>query len=225
VGFLLGPRRAGDPAWDFDQLIYQLRTSLQHADNHQARARWDEWTRDASDGRAPAAESDWGACGRALMVELNAALGVLCRTAAVRKREASFRQAWQAKVSESVTAVISSVADDLGMYLSSGSREYHVREVERRWKRYRLRAGETPADVLASLAEQSLVSQMSNLPCNYQLILDELQVIGTVDAVAALHLAHAVAEISGTSGETYLKLVMATWATLQPDAAQSPRLS
>jgi hypothetical protein len=218
IGFLLGPRSAGGPGWHFDQLIYQLRTAIQHADNQRAKTQWDDWTRDACEGHPPATESDWGACGRALMVVLNAALALLCRTAAAGKRQETFRRAWLAKVGESVAAIVNSVAEDLGMYLNQGTRGYHVRDVERRWRGYRLRGGEAPAEALASLAEQSLISQIERLPCNYLRILDELRVLGTANAIAALHLAHAVAEISRTSGETYMKLVKSTWITLQPDA-------
>jgi hypothetical protein len=121
--------------------------------------------------------------------------------------------------------MVNSVADDLGMSLSPVQLSYHVREVERRWKRYRPRHSETPARALASLAERSLVSSMDALPCDHQQILDELGVLGTADAIAVLHLAHAVAEISGTSGETYLKLVESIWTALQPDATRKLRLS
>ncbi len=220
LGFLFGLRRADGPARDFDNLIYQLRTAQQHADNSEAIARWDDWTTDACGGHIPVAEDDWAACGRALMVGINTAIGCLCRLVADGRRQESFRQAWQTKVGESVAGVVTRVAADLGMYLRPAQRNHHLREVERRWSRYRLRGGETAADVLASFAERSLVSGMDALPCSYQWILDELRVLGTADAVAVLHLAHAVAEISGTTGATYLKLVESTWAALRPDATR-----
>jgi hypothetical protein len=125
-------------------------------------------------------------------------------------------RAWQAKVAESVEAVVTRVADDLGLYLHQGQYDYHVRAVRGRWSKYRLRRSETAGDVLASFAEQSLVSRMDRLPCDYQQILDELGVLGTNDAVAALHLAHAVAEISGATGETYVKLLETVWVSLRP---------
>lgn len=216
VGFLFSLRRADGAARDFDHLIYQLRTAQQHADNNEASARWQAWTSDACGCQTPTTEDDWGACGRALMAALNAAIGCLCKIAADGRRHVSFRQAWQAKIAESVDAVVRRVADDLGMYLSPGQQAHHVREVERRWSKYQLRRNEAAVDALASFAERSLVSGMDRLPCDYQRILDELRVLGTGDAVAALHLAHAVAEISNTTGETFLKLVESTWAALRP---------
>lgn len=87
--------------------------------------------------------------------------------------------------------------------------------VERRWSKYTLRSGETAALVMASFADSSLVSNLGRLPCDYVEILDEAQVLGTRDAVAALRLAHSVAEISLAKGDTYLKLVTSTWTTLR----------
>ncbi len=220
VAFLLSLRRADGAARDFEHLIYQLRTAKEHDDNPDAVARWDTWTTAVCGGTAPTTENNWAACGRELMVQLNAAIVCLCKLAAACRRDASLRQAWQAKVGESVAAMVNSVADDLGMSLRPGQLSYHVREIEKRWKRYRLRHGETPAKVLASLAERSLVSDMEALPCDHQQILDELGVLGTADAIAVLHLAHAVAEISSTSGETYLKLVESTWTALRPDSTR-----
>jgi hypothetical protein len=221
VAFLLGLRRADGVARDFGFLIYHLRTAKEHDDNPDAVARWDTWTMDVCGGTAPATENNWAACGRELMVQLNAAIECLCKLAAACRRDASLRQAWLAKAGESVAAMVNSVADDLGMSLNPGQLSYHVRDVERLWKRYRPRRGEVPGKMLASLAERSLVSNMDALPCDHQQVLDELGVLGTADAIAVLHLAHAVAEISGTSGETYLKLVESTWTALRPDATRN----
>lgn len=216
VGFLFSQRRTDGAARDFDALIYQLRTAQQHADNSEATTRWQRWTRDAAGGQAPTTDIEWRACGRALMAALNTAIDCLHKIAADGRCHASFRHAWQAKVAESVEAVVTRVAADLGMELNPGQRGHHVRDVERRWGRYRLRHNETATDALASFAERSLVSGMEPLPCDYQRILEELHVLGSGDAVAVLHLAHAIAEISNTTGETYVKLVESTWAALRP---------
>jgi hypothetical protein len=218
VAFLLGLHRPDRPARDFNQLIYDLRTAKEHADNTDAAARWDAWTKAACSGNDPVTDDDWAACGRALMVELNAAIGCLCKLAVACQRDGSLRQAWQAKVGESVLAVVSSVADDLGMSLRPDQLNYHVRVVENRWKRHHLRRGQTAVKVLVSLAERSLVTDMDGRPCDHQQILDELGLLGTADAIAVLRLAHAVAEISGTSGETYLRLVESTWTALRQEA-------
>jgi hypothetical protein len=213
IGFLLG-RRRNSAARDFDRLIYQLRTSQQHADNGEALARFTLWTREACAGRDPATADDWLSCGTALMNALNAGARELCQTAA--RGDQSFRSAWQAKVSETPEAAVTRVADDLGLWLSQGQRQYHARQVAGRWKNYRLRSGEDAMDVLTSFAEESLISRVEPLPCSYQDVLAELGMLGSRDAVSALHLAHAVAEIAGASGDAYLKRLKEAWAFLRP---------
>lgn len=56
---------------------------------------------------------------------------------------------------------------------------------------------------------------METLPCGHLEVFTELEVLGTGDAVAALHLAHAVAEITGVSGEAYLKRLKDVWLSLR----------
>lgn len=205
----------GGAARDFDDLIYQLRTALQHRDNGGAVARFAAWTRAACGGQDPLTGDDWLACGVALMAALNEALAQLCRTAA-RGREAAFRSAWQSKVSESPEAAVLRVADDLGLQLSMGQRGYHTRQVARDYDRHRLRPGDVAASVLDSYAERTLVSRMSPLPLGYMDILAELGMPGSSDAIAALHLAHAVAELTSTTGDVYLKRLTEVWALLRP---------
>jgi hypothetical protein len=213
IGFLLGHRRDG-AARDFDRLIYQLRTAQQHADNSEAIARSTLWTRDACAGRDPATADDWLSCGTALMTALNAGVRVLCQTAA--RRDKSFRSAWEAKVSETPEAAVTRVADDLGLRLSQWQRQNHALRVAGRWKNYRLGPGEDATDVLASFAEEAIVSRVEPLPCSYQDVLAELGMLGSPDAVSALHLAHAVAEITSASGDAYLKRLKEAWAFLLP---------
>ena len=203
----------GGAARDFDELIYQLRTALQHRDNARATARFEAWTQAVCGGKDPLSEDDWLACGMALMAALNDALAQLCRTAA-RGREAAFRSAWHSKVSESPDAAVSRVADDLGLQLSMGQRGYHTRQVAWDYDRHRLRPGDAAASVLDSYAERTLVSRMSLLPLGYMDILAELGMLGSPDAIAALHLAHAVAEVTSTTGDVYLKRLNEVWALL-----------
>lgn len=212
IGFLLGYRRNG-AAHDFDRLIYQLRTSQQHADNREARTRFVLWTRDACSGRDPATADDWLSCGTALMAALNAGAHSLCQTAA--RGDKPFRSAWLAKVSETPEAAVTRVADDLGLQLHPRQRQYHARQVAGWWKKYRLGQGEDARDVLASFAEESLVSRVERLPCSYQDVLTELGMLGSHDAVAVLHLAHAVFEITNTSGDEYLMRLRDAWELLR----------
>ncbi|MFD5739803.1 hypothetical protein ACFXJM_15175 [Streptomyces massasporeus] len=215
IGFLLAQRGADRPARQFDELVYHLRTASQHTDNEHSVACRAAWLSGACDGPAPAIAEDWHRCARALMSEISAAVACLVNLASVGRNNSTFRQAWQAKVSESVPSIVAQVANDLGLYMNERSRAYHGREVSRQWSRYRLKRGETASVVIASLAERSLVGKLGALPCEYELVLDELRILGTADAAPALRLAHAIAEISGTEGETYLKQVKATWASLR----------
>lgn len=208
IGFLLGHRRDG-AARDFDDLINQLRTSQQHTDNNSAEARSAVWTRNACGGHDPVTADDWLACGTALMTALNAGVGVLCQTA--ERQGPSFRSAWQAKVGDSPEAAISRVAADLGLQLSQQQHQYHARQVAGRWRNYRLRSGDVATDVLASFAEQTLVSRVESLPCGHEEVLAELEMLGSRGAVYALHLAHAVAEITGASGDAYIKRLKEIW--------------
>ncbi|MGO8885970.1 MAG: hypothetical protein ACLQI7_20205 [Streptosporangiaceae bacterium] len=214
IGFLLGNRRDG-AAYEFDQLIYTLRTAAQHTDNRVAEERSQRWLRLACAGQNPEAAGHWHQCGTLLMKTLNAGMEVLNHTAAMVRRDQTSLAEWQAKVGESPEAAITRVAADLGLRLSLRQRENHARRVASQWKYYVLRPGETATDVLADFAEQALVSRMDPLPCDYLDVLDELRVLGSGDAVPSLHLAHAVAEITGASGEDFLKRLGATWAFIR----------
>ena len=211
IGFLLSHRSNG-AARDFDHLIHNLRTSQQHSDNSVADRRFTSWAKEACNGHDPATAEDWLSCGKKLMIELNAEMNILCETAA--RGDRSFRFAWQAKVSESPEAIVTQVASDLGLQLSTGQRGYHARQVERRWKNYYLRPHEIPNNVLASFAEQSLIARVGPLPFLYQDVLAELRVLGSRDAVSALHLAHAVAEITEASGDAYINRLKDVWTSL-----------
>jgi hypothetical protein len=218
VGFLAGPRRAGGPAWDFDELINDLRTAVQHSDNSVAKTRRMKWLNDICEGQSPSTGSDWTSCGSALLREFATAVRYLSKRAAARRTDPHFRRDWQGRISASVESIVGRVAGDLGMYLTSSSLGYHVRNVERRLSSYRPRRGEATADVLASFAERSLISGVETLPCKYEEVLDALEVLASPGAIPALHLAHAVAEISRTTGDAFLDLVEATWDDLRAAA-------
>jgi len=214
IGFLLGSRRDG-AAYEFDQLIYALRTAAQHTDNPASVERSQQWLRIACGGKNPQTADDWHQCGTFLMKAINAGMEVLNQTAAIARRDPASMANWQAKVAESPEAAITRVAADLGLRLNPRQRGDHGRRIASQWKYYVLRPDEAAVDALADLAERALVSRMDPLPCDYLDILDELRVLGSGDAVPALHLAHAVAEITGATGEDFLKRVGATWALLR----------
>jgi hypothetical protein len=213
VGFLLAETTDGDAAHVFDELIYHLRTAIHHSDNFVAERVYKDWAADACEGRHPVSDHDWHSVGTVLVSALNAAMTVLCSCAA--RASVAFRAAWAAKVSDSPEEIVLRVANDLGMNLSPGQRDYYVREVTKRWSGFTLRPGQVAMDVLEDFAEQSLLSRVGRIPCRYQDVLDELCVLGTPRAKGALHLAHAVYEVTGTRGDDYRKLLKATWTMLR----------
>lgn len=212
IRFLLGYRPQG-AARDFDGLINELRHSQQHSDTDELNAKAAKWASDLCGGRDPATPDDWLTCGTALMVAFDAAIDVLCQTV-LQHQSPHFRAAWQAKVDVSEEAVVVRVAADLGMHLNEKQQGYHVRQVRTRWAGYPLRKGEQTDNVLTAFAEQSLISRTQTLPCSYLDVLGELKVLGRREAVHALHLAHAVAEITQLVGEPYIKQLKEVWALL-----------
>ncbi|MFE2867252.1 hypothetical protein [Embleya sp. NPDC059259] len=214
VRFLMGYGQPAGGARYFNDLINSLRTSYQHAGADEQDKQAELWVKSACGGRGPATSDDWMACSTALMKTFNTAIDLLCRTI-TKNRNKAFRSAWQTKVDVSEEAAVVRVAADLKMTLNDGLRRMHVSQVERRWAGYRPRRGETTADVLAAFAEQSLISRTGNLPCSYSDVLSELKVLGTPKAVPALRLAHAVAELTGAVGETYMKRLKEVWVLLR----------
>jgi hypothetical protein len=214
IGFLLGGLR-DTAAHDCDQLIYALRTWAQHTDNRSAEEISQRWLRLACEGRDPAGADDWHRCGAQLMKALNAGMEMLNQTAANVRCDPARVADWQAKVGESPEAAITKVAADLGLRLNPRQRQEHARRIASQWKYYTLRPGEVAGNALAILAERVLVARIEALPCDYLDVLDELRVLGSGDAIPALHLAHAVAEITGTAGEEFLKRLTTTWVSLR----------
>lgn len=212
VRFLISYRPRGD-ARDFDRLINLLRTSYQHAGADKQDKQAKDWAMTVCDGREPATSDDWMACGTALMKAFNTAIEVLCQTI-TQNRNNEFRTAWQTKVAVSEEAVVMRVAADLGMRLNDGLRGTHVAQVKRRWAGYTLRRGETADDILAAFAEESLISRTGKLPCSYFDVLSELNILGKPEAVPAIRLAHAVAELTRAVGEPYMKRLNEVWALL-----------
>jgi hypothetical protein len=215
IGFLSGVGRSNGAMKEFDNLIYALRTANQHTDNKEALEASDKWAKNACGGRsAPATSEDWRNCGRVLLHTLNQAVQDLSAIAAWVRRQERVRQAWRKKQEESVEGTVVSVAADLGLQLRDRSLAHHVRQVEWRWSKYRMRAGQNPGDVLASFAEAELISRLSPLPCSYLDILQELNALGSREAVPALLLAHGVAGASRLSGAAFVRTVATIWEAL-----------
>ncbi len=215
VGYLLKTRCPATCAHSFDRLLNQLRTAHQHATNDTAIQALG-WLRQVCDGRAPATPQDWTKCGNELTSLLSSAVDELADRAAEVTRNKSARMDWHRRAAESVYATVGMVAADLGLQFSDRDFNYHKRQVDGRWRNKFVGPGQDPHSVLMSLVEQQLTSRVGDLPCSYQEVLDELNVVGSSSAVPALQLAHAIATISRTRGEDFMKLVVTTWTALQP---------
>jgi hypothetical protein len=221
VGFLLGTAGQAAPrARSFGQTLKRIRTAHQHAtDEHAVRAR-DEWLHQACGTQRPSGPDDWATCARELIVHLIDAVTELADVAMTVQQREDKRRAWQQRTAESVRAAVVRVATDLGLQLSEGTIDYHKRQVEGRWRGYRVPQGRDARSELDSLAERSLMAQSPRLPCDHLEILHELEVIGSPSAFAGIQLAHAVAAISRTRGDAFLKLVVATWNSVQPNESR-----
>lgn len=213
VRFLIG-HSGQSGARDFNDLINTLRTSHQHADVKAQNREADDWAKKVCDGRIPNTSDDWTACGVALMKMFNKAVGALCQII-TQKQSKGFRTAWQTKVAVSEEAIVARVAADLGVRLNDRTRGLHIHQVKRRWASYRPRRGEVAEDVLAAFAEESLISWTRKLPCSYFDVLNNLEILGKPEAVPALRLAHAVAEITHAVGESYMKRLSEVWTLLR----------
>jgi hypothetical protein len=217
VGFLLGTARQAAPqARSFWTTLKEIRTAHQHSTNEQAVRALNEWHHQACGTRSPRVPDEWATCAKALIVQLIDAVTELADAAMTVQQREDDRRAWQQRTAESVRSAVIRVAADLGLRLSEGQIDYHKRQVEGRWRGYHVSQGRNARSELDSLVERSLMAQSPRLPCDHLEILQELEVIGSLSAFAGIQLAHAVAAISRTRGDAFLKLVAATWASVQP---------
>jgi hypothetical protein len=216
VGFLLKTGRSATRADSFGRLVNQLRTAHQHATDDTAIQALEQWLRHVCGSHAPATPQDWTKCGSELMNLLTSAVDELADVAAWVTRNPSASTNWHQRAGESVHATVVLVADDLGLRFTDRGIGYHKRQVDSRWRNKHIRPGQDPSSVLMSLVEQQLISRVDDLPCSYQEVLEELNLFGSPSALSALQLAHAIATISRTQGEDFIKLVVTTWTALQP---------
>ncbi|WP_372665837.1 hypothetical protein [Amycolatopsis kentuckyensis] len=217
VGFLLGTAHQVAPlARTFWATLKDIRTAHQHSTNKPAVRALSEWQYEACGARSPTKPNEWALCAEKLIAQLVDALSDLADVAMIVQQRESDRRAWRQRSAESVRSAVVRVAADLGLQLSAGSIDYYKRQVEGRWRTYRIPRGKTIRSELDSLVERSLMAQSPRLPCGHLEILQELGVIGSSAAFAGIQLAHAVAAVSRTRGDAFLKLVVATWASVQP---------
>lgn len=217
VGFLLtSGKSAAGQAKHFGWVLKQIRTAHQHSTDRGAVRALMDWQYQTCGKYVLSAPEEWAKCASELIVQLRGAVSDLTTIADGLRHHESDRLAWQTRVNESVGSAVIRVATDLGLRLTPRNIDYHKRQVEGRWQMHKVPAGTDARLALDSLVERQLLSLADELPCSYLDILQELNVVGSRRALAAIQLAHAVAAISRTRGEAFLKLVATTWSTLQP---------
>ncbi|MBP2477735.1 hypothetical protein JOF53_006607 [Crossiella equi] len=217
VGFLqVTERSATSKAHSFGHTLTRIRTAYHHSPTEQDLQLLADWQYEACGTRSPREPEAWATCAKELIVQLTDAVSELADAAATVLQREDKRQAWQERASESVRSAVVRVAADLGLRLPEKSIAYHERQVESRWRNYQVANGRDARSELESLAERSLMVQSPRLPCHHLEILRELQVVGSPLAFAGIQLAHGVAAVSRTRGGAFLKLVVETWASVQP---------
>ncbi|WP_125731799.1 hypothetical protein [Amycolatopsis sp. WAC 04197] len=217
VAFLLTTTRAATPkTQDFKARFQKIRTAHEHSTNAGAVRVLQNWYYEACGTRTPQDPNEWAICARKLILQLTNAITELADAAMSISQSENQRNAWQQHSATSVRAVVVRIAIDLGLSLRESAIGYHTRQVENQLRWYRSPKRQNASAELDSLVERSLMSQSPALPCDHMTILRELEVIGSRSAFAGIQLAHAVAAVSHTRGDAFLKLVAASWASIQP---------
>ncbi|MEV4049674.1 hypothetical protein AB0J55_00670 [Amycolatopsis sp. NPDC049688] len=224
VGFLMGIARQATPrAQSFGQTLTRIRTAHQHSPAKQDVLALASWYSSACGTQSPSGPDEWTTCAKELIVELTDAVSELADAAMTVQQRDRDRRAWQERVAESVRSAVVRVATDLGLRLSESQIDYHKRQVDGRWRNWQVPSGRDARSELDSLVERSLMAQSPRLPCDHLEVLRELEVIGSPSAFAGIQLAHAVATVSRTRGAAFLKLVVATWSSVQPTGPKTSR--
>lgn len=185
--------------------VYLLRTAAQHEDNpHAVRFRRD-WV-----GQEPIA---WDDAIDRLVGQLDDYVLALVAAANSVRNDPLLTQKWKESSSVSVPTIFASVCRDLGLHFARGATEAKVRAIEGRYRR------EKPAGpkekVVADFCVQEALSESGVLPVDYTELLDELGVLGSRDAPAALALAYATGRAHPRlSGDGFKRKTSEMWWSL-----------
>lgn len=203
VSFLLSVGVFGNH--DAIRSVYLLRTARQHDDNDQAVSFYNGWL-----GEEPI---DWSDAVERLVERVEDCLGALTRAAQMVRQSPALHQQWVDSASVSVLSVFASVCRDLRLAFPRGTTLAKVRAIEGRYRR------ERPAGpkrrIIADFCVQEALSESGALPVDYWELLDELGLIGSRNASAALVLAYATARaLPGLSGEAFRRKTSEMWWSL-----------
>jgi hypothetical protein len=230
IQFLADQLRAGDGTVvkAFTRLIHLLRTAHQHVGNTEAREFYEEWLHASCGSKQPQLDREWNDCGVALRRTLGQALIALAALADAALLDQRTALAWMTLTETRRNVDLPSsralVAQDLGLTIRRGSQDYVDRQIEAQWRR-RIRTIQDDAQsALDSVIERWLVGwSISTLPCAYSEVLDKLDCWADERAVAALTLAHAVADLAEYQNtEQFLEGLAAMWTLLSGSQLAEP---
>ena len=199
------------PASVSSRPIYLLRTAQQHTDNADAAAFYRNWT-----GPDPV---DWHDAIARLEVLLTEFCEALVRAATSVRTSPSLHRKWQESVAVAVPSIFDSVCRDLALQFRDGARAAKIRAVESRYLREGSKTPKQP--VIADLCAQEVLSETAALPVPHSELLDQLGLIGSREAAAALSLAYATSRaLPSLKGDDFSRKVSTAWWALLDDSAK-----
>lgn len=210
----------------FDGLIIDLRTSQQHSPNRESVRRSKSWYREVVGSETPATEGQWDRCGTELVVSCKSALSELVAIVNAVAADASAATEWSVRIAAATAhdpmAQLSVVVADLGVHVSPGQRGHLERAIGHDWGRRRsaLTSIDDLEEQLANTVERVVVGwAMNSLPCPYEDVLEASDARPGREAIGALELAHAVADLVDFDSATdFLDYFARIWSAV--DAAR-----
>lgn len=183
------------------ELLYNLRTAANHADNPRAQLESARWR---AQHESPQEAAD------ALAAMLFDALDRLSKTAILVTRSPGEATRWGELVSVEVSTVFAAVCADLHLSFSEANRSRMVRLIEKRLE-VQPRSGDRRT-LVTEYCVQEVLADRRPLPVPYTDVLDSLGLIGKASAQAALLIAYSVAAIAPhLPVQAFLLRVRETW--------------
>lgn len=185
--------------------VFLLRTARQHDDNQGAVRFYEQWV-----GTEPI---DWDDAVGRLVQQVEDYLRKLVEAAQVVRRSPALHARWVASDSVSTPSIFDAVCRDLNLSFAHGARKAKVRAIEARYRRDGLARGKKR--MIADLCVQEALSESGILPVAYSDLLDEMGLIRSRDAAAAVALAYATARaLPRLKGEDFKRKVSEMWWSL-----------
>jgi hypothetical protein len=198
---------------EFAQLIVDLRTAAQHADNQRAQDVYRRWVK--ANGGAP---TSWRAC-VVVLLEV-AALATKALTGAMNyaRSDPSVIERWRQSETLSARSSVAAVAQDLGLVLSASQLQRHSRDVDKRLRHNPPRMTDDPQATVDSYSMQQLIAWGWSRPVSvdYYYLLEEFGLLAHSDSRDFLRLAHVVEIVTRTANrrDDFVKILKQSWGFL-----------